>query len=188
MKDSALEKWEYREHTRVKHILLEKYLDAWIPILGRYNPRICYFDGFAGRGEYIDIKTRQTILGSPLIALKVADRRSEYYEKLICFFIEKDEDNFKNLEEGLERERPNVKNWQKIEIETRNDEFANVIEEIFENMSEGHILVPSFLFVDPFGFSGIPFSVITRILSNPKTEVFFTFMVRDITRLSRCRN
>jgi len=80
MKDSAPEKWEYREHTRVKHILLEKYLDVWIPILGRYNPRICYFDGFAGRGEYIDKRTRQTILGSPLIALKVADGRSKYYE------------------------------------------------------------------------------------------------------------
>ena len=182
MKDSAPEKWEYREHTRVKHILLEKYLDVWIPILGRYNPRICYFDGFAGRGEYIDKRTRQTILGSPLIALKVADGRSKYYDKLICFFIEKDEDNFKNLEEVLEREKPNIKNWQKIEVKKENDEFANVIEGIFEHMDEGYVLVPSFFFVDPFGFSGIPFHMITKILSNPRTEVFFTFMARDIAR------
>jgi len=27
-KDSAPEKWEYKEHTKVKHILLEKYLAA----------------------------------------------------------------------------------------------------------------------------------------------------------------
>lgn len=51
LKDSAPEKWEYKEHTRVKHILLTKYLSAWIPILGKWNQRICYFDGFAGRGE-----------------------------------------------------------------------------------------------------------------------------------------
>ena len=90
LKDSAPEKWEYREHTRVKHILLEKYLTAWIPILGKYNSRICYFDGFAGRGEY----TTDGTLGSPLIALKVADRLSGYFGKVICFFIEKDE-NYK---------------------------------------------------------------------------------------------
>lgn len=28
LKDSAPEKWEYRKHTKVKHILLEKYLSA----------------------------------------------------------------------------------------------------------------------------------------------------------------
>jgi spore photoproduct lyase len=182
MKDSAPEKWEYREHTKVKHILLEKYLSAWIPILGRYNPRICYFDGFAGRGEYVDRKTGQIIPGSPLIALRLADKLSKYFGELKCYFIEKDKDNFDNLEDLLRREEPNIKNWQKIEIEKRNDEFANVIEEIFENIREGYILVPSFFFVDPFGFSGIPFSVIKRILLNPKTEVFFTFMVRDIAR------
>jgi spore photoproduct lyase len=101
---------------------------------------------------------------------------------MICHFIEKDKDNFRNLEEILEREKPNIKNWQKIEAGTENDEFANVIERIFQNMREGHILIPSFFFVDPFGFGGIPFRIITMILSNPKTEVFFTFMVRDIAR------
>jgi len=182
MKDSAPEKWEYKEHTKVKHILLSKYLRVWITALGKYNPTICYFDGFAGRGEYIDKITGQTILGSPLIALKVADSLSKYFNKLICFFIEKDEENFKNLEEVLEREKPSIQNWQKIEVEKRNDEFANVIEGIFASMGQGYILVPSFFFVDPFGFSGIPFNIITRILSNPRTEVFFTFMVRDIAR------
>jgi three-Cys-motif partner protein len=98
IKDSAPEKWEYREHTRVKHILLGKYLNAWIPILGKYNPRICYFDGFAGRGEYIDEKTHTVIqTGSPLVALKVADGLSRYFDKLVCCFVEKDGDNFRRL-------------------------------------------------------------------------------------------
>lgn len=176
LEDSAPEKWEYREHTRVKHILLEKYLTAWIPILGRYNPRICYFDCFAGRGEYID-----GTLGSPLIALKIADRLSEYFGKLICFFVEKDEDNFRNLEEVLEREKPNIKNWQTIEIIKENDEFANV--DIFKYLEKERS--PSFFFIDPFGFSGIPFNIVERILSYPKTEVFFTFMVRDMARFIR---
>lgn len=177
MKDSAPEKWEYREHTRVKHILLGKYLKVWITALGKYNPTIGYFDGFAGRGEYTD-KT----LGSPIIALKLADELNEHFEKLICFFIEKDPENFKNLEDTLKRELPSIKNRNKIKFKMENDEFANVVEEIFNNIKIGHILIPSFFFIDPFGFSGIPFNVITRILSNPRTEIFFTFMVRDIAR------
>jgi len=177
MKDSSPEKWEYREHTRVKHILLGKYLKVWITALGKYNPKICYFDGFAGRGEYTD-----GTLGSPLIALKLADDLSNHFDKLICYFIEKDQENFKNLEEVLKREVPNIKSRGKIDVRKENDEFANVIDGIFKNIETGHILLPSFFFVDPFGFSGIPFHIITKILSNPKTEVFFTFMVRDIAR------
>ena len=178
VKDSAPGKWEYREHTKVKHILLEKYLAAWIPILGVVNPKICYFNGFAGRGEYTD-----RALGSPILALKAADRKANYFGKLLCIFIEKDRDNYRNLEEVLEREKSDIKNWEKIEIIKENDEFANVIGKIFDYLKqEESILAPSFFFVDPFGFSGIPFAIIEKILSNPRTEVFFTFMVRDIAR------
>lgn len=178
IKNSDSKKWEYQEHTRVKHILLKKYLTAWIPILGKWNPKICYFDGFAGRGEYTD-----GTLGSPLIALKVADELSQYFGELTCFFIEKDPENFRNLEKVLERDQPKLGSRQKINIIKENEEFANVINGIFEYLErEKSILVPSFFFVDPFGFSGIPFTAIRKILENPRTEVFFTFMVRDVAR------
>ena len=177
-RDSAPEKWEYREHTRVKHILLEKYLAAWVPILGKWNPKICYFDGFAGRGEYADGS-----LGSPIIALRTADVLAKYYGEMLFIFIEKDKNNFRNLEDILKREKSSITNIDKMEIITENDEFANVIEEIFSYLEEKKsVLVPSFFFIDPFGFGGIPFEIIKRILSNPKTEVFFTFMVREISR------
>jgi hypothetical protein len=41
---------------------------------------------------------------------------------------------------------------------------------------------PSFFFIDPFGFRGVPLETVGRILSVPKTEVFFTFMLRDVNR------
>jgi three-Cys-motif partner protein len=173
-----MEKWEYKEHTKVKHILLRKYLVAWMRTLGRWNSKICYFDGFAGRGEYTDGTP-----GSPTIALEVADRLSQYFRELICFLIKKDPENFRNLDVVLEREKPKVQNWQKIKLLKENDEFANVINEIFEYLKkEKSVLAPSFFFVDPFGFSEIPFTLIRKILENPWTEIFFTFMVRDIAR------
>ncbi|MGR3177772.1 MAG: three-Cys-motif partner protein TcmP [Candidatus Anammoxibacter sp.] len=178
LKDSDLGKWEYKEHTRVKHILLEKYLTAWIPILGKWNQKILYFDGFAGRGEYVDGP-----IGSPVIVLKVADRFGQRYNELVCTFIEKDIANFANLKSVIEREQSRLSNRAKIKIKLFNNEFTDAVEYVLETVKQNKsILAPSFFFVDPFGFSGISFEIIKKILSNPKTEVFFTFMVRDMSR------
>jgi len=176
--DSSHEKWAYREHTRVKHILLEKYLEPWIKILGRSHSRICYVDGFAGRGEYVD-----GTLGSPLKALRVADGLSNHYRHMLFVFIEKDRDNFDNLQQVLEREKKTIRNLQKMTITPDNREFAVVMQEVTDRLQhDSSILVPSFFFIDPFGFAGIPFDIVMTILANPRTEVFFTFMVRDIER------
>lgn len=176
-KDSAPEKWAYRQHTEVKHILLEKYLQPWMKILGKRHPKICYVDGFAGRGEYTD-----GTLGSPVKALRVADAHGDYYDKMLFIFIEKDRDNFRNLEEVLERERPAIANSNKMDIRVQNREFAEVIEEASSDLKEGRILVPSFFFIDPFGFGGIPFETIKTILAIPRTEILFTFVTAYVRR------
>ncbi len=43
-------------------------------------------------------------------------------------------------------------------------------------------LAPTFAFIDPFGFSGIPFSLIERLLKCRRCEAFVTFMVDAINR------
>jgi hypothetical protein len=43
-------------------------------------------------------------------------------------------------------------------------------------------LAPAFVFIDPFGFTGIPFSLIKRIMENEKCEVLVTFMYEEINR------
>lgn len=57
--------WNIEPHTEAKHEILRKYLDAWFPIMTRWNGRVLYIDGFAGPGEYIGGK-----YGSPIIATK----------------------------------------------------------------------------------------------------------------------
>jgi hypothetical protein len=87
----------------------------------------------------------------------------------------------------LDREKRSIRNLNKMQIELENDEFANVTGKIFDYLEEKKAaLIPSFFFIDPFGFTGIPFDIVKRILSNPKTEIFFTFMVRDIARFIEC--
>ena len=40
--------WERDEQTEGKHLILSRYLDRWFPILGRWNGRLLFIDGFAG--------------------------------------------------------------------------------------------------------------------------------------------
>jgi spore photoproduct lyase len=190
IKDLTPEKWEYREHTRVKHELLRKYLRAWAVILGQFHRKILFFDGFAGRGNYIEETTRKIVtLGSPIIALQVANELLEqceekghepYFDNFICIAIEKDKDNFKNLQNIVAIEKEKIRFKDKIQIELINGEFAVVVEEILEKV--GAKIAPSFFFIDPFGFTGVPFKIIKDILSFKQTEIFFTFMTRDINR------
>ena len=189
-RDSAPEKWPYREHTRVKHELLKKYLRVWIIKLGKFHRKIIFFDGFAGRGEYIDERTGETLtVGSPIIALRVADKllqdceqkgRKPYFDKFVCVAVEKDKENFENLKSVINKEIKKLKFKERIEILPINDEFANVVTELVEKV--GVKIAPSFFFIDPFGFGGVPFEAIKNILSLPRTEIFFTFMTRDINR------
>ncbi len=48
--------------------------------------------------------------------------------------------------------------------------------------SRGKHIVPTFAFVDPFGFKGAPFQTVQRLLSSPKTEVFVNIMQNYINR------
>jgi three-Cys-motif partner protein len=60
--------WPLEPHTRAKHEILKRYLQAWMVILsqGRF-PEILYIDGFAGPGQYEGGEA-----GSPIIALDTA--------------------------------------------------------------------------------------------------------------------
>ena len=56
--------WSMDDHTRVKHAILRKYIDAWLPIMTTYNGRVLIIDGFAGPGEYENGEP-----GSPIILI-----------------------------------------------------------------------------------------------------------------------
>ena len=184
LKDDDPRKWEYKEHTRIKHIILEKYLKAWINILGK-DRKVCYFDCFAGRGKYLDGTE-----GSPLIALKAASdliNSRSHIKEIELTFIEKDKSNYENLKIVLNEElKRDPSRYHGITVHPPiNDEFVNVVSQLLEDSKR---VPPSFFFIDPFGFSGIPFKMIQNILSIPKTEVFINFMIRDVNRFLNSNN
>src|ERR1700757_1934094 len=80
--------WPLEPHTRAKHEILKRYLQAWMVILsqGRF-PEILYIDGFAGPGEYAGGEA-----GSPIIALDTAlGFKPPLTAKVHFLFVDKDD-------------------------------------------------------------------------------------------------
>ncbi|MFX0077476.1 MAG: three-Cys-motif partner protein TcmP [Candidatus Hermodarchaeota archaeon] len=171
LNDSDPKKWEYAFHCYVKHTLFEKYFEAWSKILGKTFALIGYFDGFAGRGEYIEGE-----YGSPLLALKTLTNNEKHYIKCLCVFVEKDPTNYQQLTNLLDEKKAEFSS--KISIHHHNNEFTDVIPQYLKSMNK----IPFFVFLDPFGFKGVPFSAVKEILIRPRNEVFITLMTRDINR------
>lgn len=166
--------WAIEPHTEAKHKILRKYLEAWFPIMTSWNSRIVYLDGFSGPGRYTGGQP-----GSPVIALECAkNHRAALKGELVFLFIEQRKDRADYLDAEIEPFRAG-----RFKIEVRCGEFAPTLGEILDHLDrEGHRIAPTFALIDPFGFSGIPYSLIRRLLANPRCEVFISFMVDSINR------
>lgn len=170
--------WEIEPHTEAKHEILRRYLEAWLPILSKYSPRIIYLDGFAGPGVYSGGED-----GSPVIALETAVKHvlQAHFKEIVFFFIEKDQRRAKMLEKTLAKRFPNLPNNMKYQV--IGAAFAPTFELVLNKLDEGGaMLAPTFAFLDPFGFSGLPMKLIGRMMKCQKCEVLVTFMVGFINR------
>ena len=165
-------------HTKTKHDILSEYLKAWFPILSSTAEQIVFIDGFAGPGIYSKGEK-----GSPIIALETAIEHSSLnnFKKITFLFIEKNKDRAEMLEKILKERFTELPDNIKYNIEK--SEFASSVETILDELeNEGSKLAPTLAFIDPFGFSGLPMSLITRILGYKRCEVLITFMDSYINR------
>ena len=167
--------WKLEPHTEAKHAILRKYLDAWMPILGSHNGRIVFIDGFAGPGEYEGGQD-----GSPVIAIKsVIEHILPIKAEILFIFVENEAKRCKFLEEKLKT----IKLPGNVKYECICGEFAKEVEKILDDLAAKDLkLAPTFAFVDPFGFKGIPYNLLKRSMKNDKCEVLINFMLEDITR------
>ncbi|MXY53878.1 MAG: three-Cys-motif partner protein TcmP [Gammaproteobacteria bacterium] len=96
--------WALDEQTEGKHLLLRSYLDGWFPILGSFNRRLLFVDGFAGPGEYAGGEA-----GSPLVALESVRRHRQEGNlqglEVVFLFIESDKRHADHLEAVLGRDK-----------------------------------------------------------------------------------
>jgi len=171
--------WKLDPHTLGKHLVLKNYLDAWFPIMGTTNRRILFIDGFAGPGQYENGE-----FGSPIIAARsLAEHRakSDISAEVVFMFIEKDPDRAAYLQNLLHNCGLSLPANSKVTVIPGifDETMTQVLNALDAQAKES---APCFVMIDPFGVSGTPMSVIKRILRNPKSEVYISFMYESINR------
>lgn len=170
--------WPLEPHTRAKHEILRLYLEAWAPILSLGGfPTIAYVDGFAGPGIYSGGED-----GSPVIALKVAlQHESKIKGNLLFLFVEKDRNRAARLQEIVEGMGLPANFRVKVAAETTFEEgFRGVLLDFYRKRSKP--LPPTFAFINPFGWTGVPFNLVREILQFQSCEVLVNFMFEEINR------
>ena len=170
--------WDREEQTIGKHLVLQHYLDGWFPILGRWNGRLLFIDGFAGPGEYADGEP-----GSPLIALDCIRRHKEAGRlrnvEVVCLFIESNIERASHLQGILKNRRPPPS----VSCNVLQGTFDEQMIELFDFIDKQNAaLAPAFIMIDPFGVKGSPMHLIERILQNDKSECMVSFMYEPIRR------
>jgi three-Cys-motif partner protein len=169
--------WDLEAHTRAKHGILHRYLQAWVPILSLGGFRhTLYIDGFAGPGRYSKGEP-----GSPVLALRAAlDQRVKLGSTFLFLFVEKDTKRAEVLQQITdEMELP-----ENFRVKVAGGEtFEAAFQELLDfYKGKGKPLPATFAFIDPFGWVGVPFSVVKEIISYQSCEVLVTFMYEEINR------
>jgi len=158
-----------KQVSRIKHIILQKYLPSWEVILGSQNRRLCYFDCYAGPGVYEF--QRQKVDGSPIIAVRAAQ---EYLAKakghqMTVILVEKDEKHRASLETELKRVQPY---GQGLQVHVIAEDVKEFVPKLLGQVPN---LAPSFFMVDPYGHP-LTVPILNDILKRPQTEALINFM------------
>ncbi|CAN5272873.1 hypothetical protein BH11ACT5_BH11ACT5_18480 [soil metagenome] len=175
--------WAMKPHTKAKHQMLDTYLKGWYPRLAKFNGRVLYFDGFAGRGKYEDGS-----IGSPLIALQLLLQHTYLpnmaHRDFVFIFVEAVPENAESLRNELasfEAEIGGYPSYVKVHVvETTFEDSARSL--AAQLRSEKKQLAPTFALIDPFGYSGLPMDVIAELFEAQRSEVFVNFMVGHVMR------
>jgi len=159
---------ESLEQSQIKAAIVSKYFWAWtrviVPRVKQRANRIAYIDLFAGPGRYRD-GTKST----PLLVPEKAIQDAHLREMLVTIFNDKDSDHSHSLEQEI-RQLPGI-NHLRYPPQVYNYEIGTEIIKEFESMS----LIPTFFFVDPWGYKGLSLRLINAVLKDWGCDGVFFF-------------
>jgi three-Cys-motif partner protein len=170
--------WAIDPHTLAKHRILRRYLEAWLPIMSRWNDRLVIVDGFAGPCIYANGEP-----GSPILELQAFlehGHRDQIDAELVYLFIEADAQRAERLVEEIAKLGdlpPQVRHH--VVLGTFEETFSEMLDDL---QTRGASLAPSFAFVDPFGYSQAPMHLSGRFLQFERCEVLLYAPLRWINR------
>jgi three-Cys-motif partner protein len=159
---------ESREQSRIKSRIVAKYFWAWAQVitsaLKGKTDRIAYVDLFAGPGKYED-GTPST----PIIVLQTAIKHPPLRKMLVTIFNDKTAGFAESLQANIDA-IPGIQtlNYKPL---VKNEEVGHRIVEDFHRTN----LIPTFLFVDPWGYKGLSIALLNSVLRNWGCDCVFFF-------------
>jgi three-Cys-motif partner protein len=170
----SLANYAGREQSYVKHVFLERYLEALIFKTASVYNHIVYVDGFAGPWQSANERFEDTSFGIALNALRRAKetwKNNGRAVRMTAFLVEKDAKAFAQLATIQPR-------FPDIEIKPYHADFVSIVATIVADVPRAAF---AFFLIDPKGW-GIPLLKLKPMLARPKSEVTFNFMFEFINR------
>lgn len=177
--------------------MLRRYLGVWYAKLAstgarRRGSQLNYIDAFAGPGIYAGGES-----GSPIVALTTLVDHRAFANwssvRFLFYFVEKDEETCQSLKEQVAAlwTRRHGGCPSNVSVQIVHKSFFDTVGDLTK-ISTSHggasISVPTFAFVDPFGFSDLPIADLCSLLRTGSCEVLFNFMYNDINRFFTFEN
>jgi three-Cys-motif partner protein len=163
-----------REQSYVKHVFLERYLEALIFKTASIYNHIAYVDGFAGPWQSANERFADTSFGIALNALRRAKetwKNSNRNVRMAAFLVEQHPRAYAQLSTIQPR-------FPDIQIKIYPDNFISVVPRIVADIPRNAF---AFFFIDPKGWR-IPLLKLQPMLARVKSEVTFNFMFEFINR------
>jgi three-Cys-motif partner protein len=161
---------EQSEQSQIKAAIVAKYFWAWAKIITGYlkgagkDTSIQYIDLFAGPGRYKD-----GAKSTPVLILEQAIEDPLFRDHLTAIFNDKDDENTSTLVEAINA----IPGIDTLANEPRvyTNEVGDEIVKMFESLD----LVPTLMFVDPWGYKGLSLRLINSVLKDWACECIFFF-------------
>ncbi len=172
------EHYKGREHSGIKHFLLESYLERLFMIVGQHERRICYIDCFSGPWKEADKNLSGTSITLSLDVMRKCRNSLQERGKSVEFralFIEKGKQSYKKLDAYLKETQ-----LDGITTEAMNGEFHNLRSEILSWCGSRDF---AFFFIDPKGWkNAIEMPILMPLLQRHRSEYLINFMYDFLLR------
>lgn len=160
------------EASRIKVEIVVEYFRYWASVIdvmqqkfpARSEHRMAYIDLYAGKGYYDE--------GTPSIPIRILEhaiQTESLQKKLVTYFNEGDITNAEALRTNIGNLEgaTNLHYKPVVDCDQVNEEVAKYYEQ--------RTLIPSLIFVDPFGYSGLSAKLITAVLKDWGSDCIFFF-------------
>lgn len=172
------EHYKGREHSGIKHYLLESYLERLFMIIGQHERRICYVDCFSGPWKETDKNLAGTSIA---LSLNVMHKCRDSLKKLgksvefRALFVEKGKRTYNKLDAFLKETQ-----LDGITTEAINGEFHDLRSDILSWCGPRDF---AFFFIDHTGWkNAIEIPTLTPLLQRQNSEYLINFMYDFLLR------